>query len=95
MLPVRLSDAPVITPPTTLAPVMIPLTLKSVPVAAPIFGEINVGVLENTKLPDPVSSEITPISCNDVVDANCARLPVVVAILDTVPDNPFTLVTPV
>jgi hypothetical protein len=37
------------------------------------------GLVPNTKLPEPVSSEITPANCADVVAANCDKLPVVSA----------------
>jgi hypothetical protein len=40
------------------------------PVALPIFGVVNTGELEKTKEPVPVSSEITPIICAEVVEAN-------------------------
>ena len=36
-----------------------------------IAGVTNVGLVANTKAPLPVSSDITPFNCNDVVDANC------------------------
>jgi hypothetical protein len=31
-----------------------PVTLKLVPIAAPIFGVVNTGLVDLTKLPDPV-----------------------------------------
>lgn len=53
-----------------------PVQLVSVPlVGVPRIGVTNVGVLANTRAPEPVSSLITPLSCKDVVEANCARLP--------------------
>ena len=51
-----------------------PDTLRDVPVAAPMFGVTNVGVLANTKAPEPVSSEITPASSAEVVAANALNL---------------------
>lgn len=36
---------------------------------------VNVGSVQNTRTPLPVSSLITPASCAEVVDANCARVP--------------------
>jgi hypothetical protein len=44
--------------------------LMLVAVAAPRTGVTNVGVLAKTNAPDPVSSEITPASCEDVVEEN-------------------------
>jgi len=43
-------------------------------VALPIVGDV-----PNTATPLPVSSDSTPANCADVVAANCARVPVVVA----------------
>ena len=43
-------------------------------VAAPMFGVTSVGDVANTSDPVPVSSEITPRSCVDVVAANDPRL---------------------
>jgi hypothetical protein len=43
-------------------------------VATPIFGVTNAGDVANTSDPVPVSSEITPRSCADVVAANAPRL---------------------
>ena len=45
--------------------------LMLVAVATPSTGVTSVGVVANTMTPVPVSSEITPFSCNDVVAANC------------------------
>ena len=46
---------------TMLPHVIVPVdTFKLVPVAAPIFGVVRVGLVANTKLPEPVSSLITP-----------------------------------
>jgi hypothetical protein len=44
--------------------------LMLVAVAAPRAGVTRVGVLAKTSAPDPVSSEMTPASCEEVVDAN-------------------------
>lgn len=41
-----------------------------VAVAAPIVGVVKVGLVPNTNAPEPVSSEITPASCAEVVVAN-------------------------
>ena len=41
----------------------------------PRAGVTRVGLLANTRDPDPVSSLITPLSSSEVVDANCARVP--------------------
>lgn len=41
-----------------------------VAVATPNTGVTKVGVSANTNAPDPVSSEITPLSCSEVVAAN-------------------------
>lgn len=38
-------------------------------------GVVNVGDVPNTSEPDPVSFEMTPASCAEVVGANCDRLP--------------------
>lgn len=42
-------------------------------VGVPRRGVTRVGVFANTREPVPVSSEITPRSCRDVVEANCDR----------------------
>jgi hypothetical protein len=44
-----------------------------------IFGVVIVGDVPKTNAPLPVSSEITPASCADVVEANCASVPEVEA----------------
>lgn len=41
-----------------------------VAVAAPSTGVTRVGLVANTRDPDPVSSLITPASCAEVVEAN-------------------------
>ena len=69
--------------------------LIDVAVATPSAGVTNVGVFANTSAPEPVSSEITPASCADVVAANCAKLPPVVAIPVMLPVEPLTDSTPV
>ena len=56
------------------------ILLNDVPVAAPIFGVVIVGELANTNAPEPVSSEITPASCAEVVAANWASVPDVAAL---------------
>ena len=45
-----------------------------VAVAAPSTGVTRVGLVANTRDPDPVSSLITPFSSSDVVAANCASV---------------------
>jgi hypothetical protein len=54
-----------------------PLSANPVPVAEPITGVTRVGDVAKTSAPDPVSSEITPASCDDVVAANWAKVPLV------------------
>lgn len=44
-----------------------------------IVGVLIVGDVPNTAEPLPVSSDSTPANCADVVAANCASVPVVVA----------------
>ena len=55
--------------------------LTDVAVATPSAGVTSVGVFANTSAPVPVSSEITPANCADVVAANCAKLPLVTAMV--------------
>ena len=69
------------------------MLLNEVPVATPIDGVVSVGLVANTRAPEPVSSEITPASCADVVAANCASVAAVVAIPVIAPDDPLTVVT--
>lgn len=54
-------------------------------VGVPSNGVVKVGLVAKTKAPVPVSSEMTPASCADVVAANWLRLPPVYA---TVPPAP-------
>jgi hypothetical protein len=63
-----------------------------VPVAVGAVGvPVIAGDAENTRTPVPVSSEITPASCAEVVAANCERFPLVSAYV--VPhENPVALV---
>ena len=50
-------------PLTMLPRVTVPVDIfKLVPVAAPMFGVVNDGLLANTNEPEPVSSLITPAS---------------------------------
>jgi hypothetical protein len=53
--------------------------LIDVAVATPMVGVVNVGEVANTNAPEPVSSLITPANCDEVVAANCDRLPLVKA----------------
>jgi hypothetical protein len=53
------------------------VTFSDVPVAAPMFGVVNVGLVANTSEPDPCSSEITPASSDEVVDESTLNLSVV------------------
>jgi hypothetical protein len=53
------------------------------------------GDVPNTRAPEPVSSEITPASADDVVAANCPNVPVVSATSVIAPLLPLTVVTPV
>ena len=52
-----LSPVTVLALPYRYAPVMLPLTLKLVPVAAPMFGVVKVGDVANTTSPVPVYVE--------------------------------------
>lgn len=54
----------------TVALLITPPVIVGVDIAGPVL---------NTTTPVPVSSEITPANCADVVAANCASVPVVVA----------------
>lgn len=48
-----------------------PVQLVSVPEeGVPRTGVVSVGLVANTRAPDPVSSLITPLSCREVVEAN-------------------------
>ena len=59
-----------------------PVQFDSVPlVGVPSIGVTRVGLVANTRLPEPVSSEITPANCADVVAANCPNVPPVTAIV--------------
>ncbi len=50
-----------------------PVQFVSVPEeGVPRIGVTNVGEVANTNAPEPVSSEMTPFSCREVVLANCA-----------------------
>ena len=49
--------------------------LIDVAVATPSDGVVKLGEVANTSAPDPVSSEITPASCAEVVAANWAKVP--------------------
>lgn len=52
-----------------------PVQFVSVPlVGVPNMGVTSVGEVANTSEPEPVSSEITPASCADVVEAKTLRL---------------------
>jgi hypothetical protein len=51
-----------------------PVALVSVTAdGVPRSGVVSVGLLEKTRYPVPVSSEMTLRNCADVVDANCPR----------------------
>jgi hypothetical protein len=50
------------------------ILLNDVPVATPNTGVTNVGLVANTKAPEPVSSDITPASCDEVVDSKAPKL---------------------
>ncbi len=54
-------------------------SLILVAVAVPNIGVTNVGDVANTASPDPVSSEITPANCAEVVAPNTPKLLAVVA----------------
>jgi len=49
--------------------------LTLVAVATPSVGVVNEGDVANTRAPVPVSSDITPASCAEVVAANWANVP--------------------
>ena len=51
-------------------PLVIVAPLILVAVATPRTGVTRVGLVANTRAPDPVSSLITPASCAEVVEAN-------------------------
>ena len=54
-----------------VSPAAVPVKLVATPdVGVPRVGETRVGELAKTKAPDPVSSEIFPKSCIEVVAAN-------------------------
>ena len=55
--------------------------LTDVADATPRVGVVRLGLVANTRDPEPVSSEIMPANCDEVVDANCAKVPPVVAIV--------------
>lgn len=57
-----------------LVGIVVPLML--VAKATPSVGVTRVGLVANTRAPVPVSSEITPLSSEDVVDANTLSLSV-------------------
>ena len=71
-----------------------PVALVNVPdVGVPRIGLTKVGVLAKTTAPVPVSSEIRAANWADVVCANCARVPAVVAIPVMAPLEPLTEIT--
>ena len=49
-----------ITPPTVLAAVTAPVTLKLVPVAAPMFGVVNAALALTLILPPPSNAVVVP-----------------------------------
>lgn len=57
-----------------VAGAVIATLLIEVAVATPMVGVVKVGEVAKTAAPDPVSSLITPASCEDVVEANAERL---------------------
>lgn len=68
-------------------------TLNVVEAAALVTLVVNSGDVPKTSTPEPVSSEIIPASCAEVVDANWLKFPVVAKV--TVPDGRVALVVPV
>ena len=58
VVPVTEVDVPVITPPTTLAAVTVPVTLKLVPVAAPMLGVVKLADDLTTMLPVPSNAVV-------------------------------------
>lgn len=70
---------------------VLPLIGALVTVPPEMVGALSVGDVPNTADPLPVSSDSTPASCAEVVDANCASVPFVNA--KEVPhDRPVPLV---
>jgi hypothetical protein len=64
-----------------VAGAVIATLLTDVALATPKDGVVREGDVAKTNAPLPVSSEITPASCKEVVAANWARVPPVVAIV--------------
>lgn len=62
-----------------VAGAVIATLLTDVAVAAPSVGVVRLGLVANTKAPVPVSSEMTPASSAEVVEANAFSLLLVVA----------------
>ena len=63
-------STPVVAP--TVKPAAVPVMLVPINVeGVPKFGVTSVGDVPKTNEPVPVSSDITPNNCKDVVDANC------------------------
>ena len=69
---------------------MVKVTAEGVPK----LGVVNTALAENTKLPVPVSSEITPANSEEEVAANTLNLSVVFATLVIAPAEPLTDSTP-
>jgi hypothetical protein len=59
---------------TNCGAVILPVVVRLVPVAAPISGVVNDGLVENTASPLPVSSLITPASSAELVAAKSDNL---------------------
>ena len=60
-----------------VAGAVIATLLIEVALATPRVGVVRDGDVAKTSAPLPVSSDITPASCDDVVEANWARVPLV------------------
>jgi hypothetical protein len=91
VVPVPIAAVPATTGVVELKPVIL---LKLVPVATPIDGVVNVGLVANTRAPEPVSSDITPANWDDVVAANCDRFPVLRATVPVVAGRVNTVPVP-
>ena len=74
------------------APLRFPVSVNEVPVAAPIFGVINVGVLAKTKVPVPVSSAIAFNKLALVGVAKKLAIPVPKPLTPVAIGNPVALV---
>jgi hypothetical protein len=87
--PLQYVDALALVPPFKLPTGKLPVTpvdngspvalVNTKTVGVPKLGVTNEGDVLNTRLPEPVSFEITPANCAEVVEENCPRFPEVTA----------------